>query len=141
MLLVVDNGSVYTSNLLDFLCNKKFEFIIKSNSSLELDDIDNFENDDGDDPNIPDTDPPRDEEIVGVGELNPEDRMNTLLSDGSGKRFVSLSTFPFQQRIPNLLQRAERGATFCAKYSKMIPFYMMYSGFQIPDSSGHCILH
>jgi len=43
MLLVVDNGSVYTSNLLDFLCNKKFEFIIKSNSSLELDDIDNFD--------------------------------------------------------------------------------------------------
>ncbi len=42
MLLVVDNGSVYTSTLLDFLYNKKFDFIMKSNSKLELNELDNF---------------------------------------------------------------------------------------------------
>ena len=43
MLLVIDNGSVYTSNLLDFLYSKKFEFTMKSNSSLELNELDHFD--------------------------------------------------------------------------------------------------
>ena len=43
MLLVVDNGSVYTSNLLDFLHSKKFEFIMKSNSRVDLNELENFD--------------------------------------------------------------------------------------------------
>ena len=43
MLLVVDNGSVYTSSLLDFLYNKKFDFKMKLNSRLELNELDNFD--------------------------------------------------------------------------------------------------
>jgi len=43
MLLVVDNGSVYTSELIDFLYSKKFEFIMKSNSKLELNELDSFD--------------------------------------------------------------------------------------------------
>ena len=39
MLLVVDNGSAYTSNLLDFLYSKKFEFIMKSDSRVDLNDF------------------------------------------------------------------------------------------------------
>ena len=43
MLLVVDNGSVYTSSLLDFLYNKKFDFKMKLSSRLELNELDNFD--------------------------------------------------------------------------------------------------
>ena len=43
MLLVVDNGSVYTSNLLDFLHSKKFEFIMKSNTRVDLNELENFD--------------------------------------------------------------------------------------------------
>jgi len=43
MLLVVDNGSVYTSSLLDFLYNKKFDFKMKLNSRLELNELNNFD--------------------------------------------------------------------------------------------------
>jgi len=43
MLLVVDNGSVYTSSLLDFLYNKKFDFKMKLNSRLGLNELDNFD--------------------------------------------------------------------------------------------------
>ena len=43
MLLVVDNGSVYTSNLLDLLHSKKFEFIMKSNSRVDLNELENFD--------------------------------------------------------------------------------------------------
>ena len=34
MLLVVDNGSVYTSSLLDFLYNKKFDFKMKGHEEI-----------------------------------------------------------------------------------------------------------
>jgi len=43
MLLVIDNGSVYTSKLIDFLYSKNFEFTMKSNSRLELNELNNFD--------------------------------------------------------------------------------------------------
>ena len=43
MLLVVDNGSVYSSTLIDFLHSKKFEFTMKSNSNLELNELSEFD--------------------------------------------------------------------------------------------------
>ena len=43
MLLVVDNGSAYTNRLIDFLYSKKFEFTMKANSKLEINELDNFD--------------------------------------------------------------------------------------------------
>ena len=42
MLLVVDNGSVYTKNLIDFLTQKKIEFISQKHDQVKLSDIQNF---------------------------------------------------------------------------------------------------
>ncbi len=42
MLLVVDNGSVYTKNLLDFLSEKKIQFKNKKHDQISLTEIQNF---------------------------------------------------------------------------------------------------
>ena len=42
MLLVVDNGSVYTKNLTDFLTTKKIKFNYKKHSNVILSEIKNF---------------------------------------------------------------------------------------------------
>lgn len=42
MLLVVDNGSVYTKNLLDFLTKKKIKFNNKKHNQVSLSDVENF---------------------------------------------------------------------------------------------------
>lgn len=42
MLLVVDNGSVYTKNLTDFLTDKKINFIYKKHDNITLNEIKNF---------------------------------------------------------------------------------------------------
>ena len=42
MLLVVDNGSVYTKNLTDFLTEKKIKFNYKKHSNVILSEIKNF---------------------------------------------------------------------------------------------------
>ncbi|MFB5631671.1 MAG: type 1 glutamine amidotransferase [Nitrosopumilaceae archaeon] len=42
MLLVVDNGSVYTKNLLDFLSEKKIEFKNKKHDQISLDEVQHF---------------------------------------------------------------------------------------------------
>ena len=43
MLLVVDNGSVYTKNLIDFLTSKKIEFNYKKHDDVRLSEIENFD--------------------------------------------------------------------------------------------------
>ena len=42
MLLVVDNGSVYTKNLIDFLTKKKIKFNYKKHNQITLSEIENF---------------------------------------------------------------------------------------------------
>ena len=42
MLLVVDNGSVYTKNLIDFLTEKKIQFNFKKHNDVKLSEIENF---------------------------------------------------------------------------------------------------
>ena len=42
MLLVVDNGSVYTKNLIDFLTDKKIKFNYKKHNHVALSEIKNF---------------------------------------------------------------------------------------------------
>ena len=42
MLLVVDNGSVYTKNLIDFLTDKKIKFNHKKHNHVTLSEIENF---------------------------------------------------------------------------------------------------
>lgn len=43
MLLVVDNGSVYTKNLIDFLTKKKIKFNYKKHNHITLSEIENFD--------------------------------------------------------------------------------------------------
>ena len=42
MLLVVDNGSVYTKNLINFLTEKKINFIYKKHNDVKLSELGNF---------------------------------------------------------------------------------------------------
>jgi GMP synthase (glutamine-hydrolysing) len=42
LLLVVDNGSIYTKNLTDFLTDKKINFIYKKHDDVTLNEIKNF---------------------------------------------------------------------------------------------------
>jgi len=42
LLLVVDNGSVYTKNLIDFLTEKKIKFNYKKHNHVTLSEIENF---------------------------------------------------------------------------------------------------
>ena len=42
MLLVVDNGSVYTKNLIDFLTEKKIQFNFKKHNDVKLSEIENY---------------------------------------------------------------------------------------------------
>ena len=42
MLLVVDNGSIYTKNLIDFLSDKKIEFINQKFDEVDLSDLQKF---------------------------------------------------------------------------------------------------
>jgi GMP synthase (glutamine-hydrolysing) len=42
LLLVVDNGSVYTKNLTDFLTDKKINFIYKKHDDVTVNEIKNF---------------------------------------------------------------------------------------------------
>lgn len=43
MLLVVDNGSIYTSNLIDFLKGKNFLFDVHAPESLDLNSLQNYD--------------------------------------------------------------------------------------------------
>ena len=42
MLLVVDNGSIYTKNLIDFLSEKKIEFVNQKFDEVDLSDLQKF---------------------------------------------------------------------------------------------------
>ena len=42
MLLIVDNGSIYTKNLVDFLSEKKIKFISQKFDEVNLSDIQQF---------------------------------------------------------------------------------------------------
>ncbi|MBA4454944.1 MAG: glutamine amidotransferase, partial [Nitrosopumilaceae archaeon] len=42
MLLIIDNGSIYTQNLIDFLKEKNFSFQMKTPHEIDLDSLEKF---------------------------------------------------------------------------------------------------